>query len=46
MVILEADVPSDAIFCAPDDLSRSWSEREYMVDRRKLGAVRVLERLH
>jgi hypothetical protein len=42
-VVLEAEVPAAAIFCAPCELETSWGEQEYMVDRRKLGAVIAIE---
>jgi hypothetical protein len=48
-VILEADVPSSAILCAPAEMAAAGAlgedEREYMVDRRLLRTVRVIERL-
>jgi hypothetical protein len=45
-VLLEADVSADAIICAPATLGDDYGEEEFIVDRRKLKSVRVLERLN
>lgn len=44
-VILETDAPKDAIICAPGCFDNSYGEQEYLVDRRLLGRVKVLQRL-
>lgn len=44
-VVVEALVTAEAIMCGPNDHSRSLTEDEYIVDRRKLGDVRVIETL-
>lgn len=43
-VLLETDAPPDAIICAPHQLGDDYAEAEYIIDRRRLGAVRVLAR--
>jgi len=43
-VLLEAHAPTDAIICAPALVNDGYGEEEYIVDRRRLGAVRVIER--
>jgi hypothetical protein len=43
-VLLETFAPADAIICAPALLKADWQEREYILDRRRLTAVKVLER--
>ncbi len=43
--VLESEVPADAIICAPSvEGGENGNEHEYVVDRRFLGRVRVLER--
>ena len=44
-VVLEADVPAKAILCADADHLSGSVEAEYIVDRRCLQQVRVIERL-
>jgi hypothetical protein len=46
-VILQADVPAEAIIChvAADADHDRYDEAEYLVDRRRLGRVKVIERL-
>jgi hypothetical protein len=36
--------PMEAIICAPALIDNRYAEQEYLVDRRRLGAVEVLER--
>jgi hypothetical protein len=43
-VLVEADVPPGAVICAPCLIDDRLEEREYIVDRRWLGTVRVVER--
>jgi hypothetical protein len=43
-VLLEAKVSSEAIISAPALLGDYYGEEEYIVDRRRLSAVKVLER--
>lgn len=44
-VVLEADVPAAAIISGPGDIEGFDGEAEYLVDRRRLRSVRVIERL-
>lgn len=43
-VLLETLAPAVAIICAPAALDNRYGEDEYLVDRRRLRTVRVLER--
>jgi hypothetical protein len=43
-VLLETLAPTVAIICAPAALDNRYGEDEYLVDRRRLRTVRVLER--
>lgn len=43
-VLIGADVPADAIICAPALLGDTVGEAEYLVDRRRLKGVWVAER--
>jgi hypothetical protein len=43
-VLLQADVPPEAIICAPALLADGYGEGEYLVDRRHLRSVAVLRR--
>jgi hypothetical protein len=43
-VLLEAMVPAQSVICSPHLLGDQLQEREYLVDRRRLGKVRVIER--
>lgn len=43
-VLLSAFAPPDAIVCSPALLDDRYGEQEYVIDRRRLIAVRVLER--
>ena len=43
-VLLETDAPPDAIICASHQLGDDYAEAEYIIDRRRLGAVPVLAR--
>jgi hypothetical protein len=43
-VLLQADVPPEAIICAPALLANGYGEEEYVVDRRHLRSVAVLRR--
>lgn len=43
-VLLETVAPPEAIICAPALLNNGYEEDEYIVDRRFLGGVRVIER--
>jgi hypothetical protein len=43
-VLVEAEVPSKAIICAPFLHSDAYDESEYIVDRRGLGKVRLIGR--
>jgi hypothetical protein len=43
-VLLKTVAPPDAIVCAPALHDESWGESEYLVDRRKLAKVEVIER--
>ena len=43
-VLLAANVPAEAIICAPHEFGDDYGEEEYLVDRRKLRGVRVLRR--
>ena len=43
-VLLEAKASSEAIISAPALLGDYYGEEEYIVDRRRLSAVKVLER--
>ncbi len=42
-VLLEAEAPAEAIVCAVTQHA-NYGEQEYLVDRRRLGRVRVIER--
>jgi hypothetical protein len=42
--VLETYAPHDAIICAPGLLNNSYGEDEFIVDRRRLKRVDVLER--
>ena len=44
-VVLKSVVPPDAIICALALHGNNYGEDEYLVDRRKLGPVEVLERV-
>lgn len=43
-VLLETLAPTEAIICAPVIHNDRYGEQEYLVDRRRLRSVRVLER--
>jgi hypothetical protein len=43
-VLLCTDAPAMSIICAPHRLGDDYGEAEYLVDRRRLGAVHVLQR--
>jgi hypothetical protein len=43
-VLLQADVPPEAIICGPSLLANRYGEEEYLVDRRHLRSVAVLRR--
>ena len=43
-VLLETLAPRDAIVCAPALLGDHYGEIEYVVDRRRLAAVKVIGR--
>jgi hypothetical protein len=43
-VLLCTDAPAASIFCAPHLLGDDYGEAEYLVDRRRLRTVRVLQR--
>ncbi|WP_050898697.1 hypothetical protein [Nitrospirillum viridazoti] len=43
-VLLETFAPPDAIICSPAMLGDDMEEAEYLVDRRRLTGVRVIER--
>ena len=43
-VLLETYAPADVIICAPALLDDRYAEEEYIIDRRRLRAVRVIER--
>jgi hypothetical protein len=43
-VLLQTLAPADAIICAPHRLDNRYGENEYLVDRRRLGCVTVLQR--
>jgi hypothetical protein len=43
-VLLEAQVFPDAIICAPVEIDDRYGEQEYVVDRRRLRSVKVIER--
>jgi hypothetical protein len=43
-VLLQAYAPKEAIICAPHLLNDRYAEQEYVVDRRRLTDVRVIER--
>jgi hypothetical protein len=43
-VLLEAFAPREAIVCAPGLLDDRYGEQEYVVDRRLLKAITVIER--
>ena len=42
--LLRTVAPTEAIICAPGLIDNRYAEQEYLVDRRRLGAVEVLER--
>lgn len=44
-VVLKTVAPPDAIICAPAEIDNRYEEAEYVVDRRRLYDVRVIERL-
>ncbi|MBV8473985.1 MAG: hypothetical protein JO107_16430 [Hyphomicrobiales bacterium] len=44
-VVLKSIVSPEAIICAPALHSHAYGEKEYLVDRRKLSRVQVIERL-
>jgi hypothetical protein len=44
-VVLKSIVPPAAIICAPALQGDDYGEDEYLVDRRKLGRVEVIERV-
>jgi hypothetical protein len=43
-VLLQAFVPKEAIICAPALIDDRYADQEYLVDRRQLRCVRVIER--
>jgi hypothetical protein len=43
-VVLETLAPPDAILCAPGLHDDRYGENEYLIDRRRLGRVTVLQR--
>jgi hypothetical protein len=43
-VLLQAYAPAAAIICAPSLLDDRYAEQEYVIDRRRLAKIRVLER--
>ena len=43
-VLLDALAPREAIVCAPGLLDDRYGEQEYVVDRRRLKAITVIER--
>jgi hypothetical protein len=43
-VLLETLAPPEAIVCAPALMGTRYSEQEYLIDRRRLPTVKVLER--
>ena len=43
-VLLQAEVPPEAIVCAPARLANGYAEDEFIVDRRRLRRVDVLKR--
>jgi hypothetical protein len=42
-VLLQTRAPPSAIICAPHLLDKGYGEHEYLVDRRRLGRVTVLQ---
>jgi hypothetical protein len=44
-VVLETLAPRAAIICAPGLIDDRYAESEVLVDRRRLGAIEVIERL-
>jgi hypothetical protein len=43
-VLLETRAPPEAVICAPAMFDDRYAEREYIVDRRRLSAVKVVQR--
>lgn len=43
-VLLETDAPSNAIICAPGEHDDRFAEAEYIVDRRRLKSIKVIDR--
>jgi hypothetical protein len=43
-VLLETLAPAEAIICAPALLDDRYGEKEYIVDRRRLTFVNVIDR--
>jgi len=43
-VVLETDAPQDAIICIVDGGDDRYGEKEVLIDRRRLTAVRVIAR--
>ena len=43
-VLLEAMAPPEAIVCAPAMFEDPYAEQEYVVDRRRLTGVKVVQR--
>jgi hypothetical protein len=42
-VVLKTHAPTDAIICAPGLIDNAYGEHEYVVDRRRLGRVEVVD---
>lgn len=43
-VVVRCDAPAEAIICAPSLEGSRYDEAEFLVDRRRLGRVRLVER--
>jgi hypothetical protein len=43
-VLIETVAPANAIICAPAHVNNRYGEQEYLVDRRRLRSVKVIER--
>ena len=43
-VLLSTEAPAEAIICSPHALGHVYDEGEYLVDRSKLGAVKLIRR--
>jgi len=43
-VLLKTEAPAEAVICSPMIVNDGYGEQEYLVDRRRLSRVDVVER--